>query len=51
VLLENGGTLTLPNDDKIRILAVSVVEEYPAVIPAQPLYDRLKVIAPPLPQN
>ena len=30
---ENGRTLTLPNDDKIRILAVSVVEEDPAVIP------------------
>ena len=34
-------TLTLPNNDNIRILAVSVAREDPAVAPAQPLYDTL----------
>ncbi|MDE3200722.1 MAG: alpha-mannosidase [Acidobacteriota bacterium] len=34
-------TLTLPNNDKVRILAVSVAEENPQVTPAQPLYDTL----------
>ena len=34
-------TLTLPNNDKIRILAVSVADEGPLVKPAQPLYDTL----------
>ena len=34
-------TLTLPADEKIRILAVSAAEEYPALKPAQPLYDTL----------
>ncbi|GGH06199.1 glycoside hydrolase family 38 C-terminal domain-containing protein [Silvibacterium dinghuense] len=34
-------TLTLPDNDKIRILAVSVAEENPEVKPAQPLYDVL----------
>jgi alpha-mannosidase len=34
-------TLTFPNNDKIRIFAVSVVEESPAVRPVQPLYDVL----------
>ncbi len=34
-------TLTLPVNDKIRILAISVAREDPAVIPAQPLYDNL----------
>jgi alpha-mannosidase len=48
---ESGRTLTLPNDDKIRILAVSVAEEEPAVNPAQPLYDTLNGIVPPLPQE
>ena len=38
---ENAGTLTLPNNDKIRILAVSVAEEEPGLTPAQPLYDAL----------
>ena len=37
----NAKTLTLPNNDKIRILAVSVAEEQPEVRPAQPLYDVL----------
>ena len=35
-------TLTLPENDKIRVLAVSVAQEEPAVTPAQPLYDTLK---------
>ena len=34
-------TITLPNDDRIRILAMSVADENPAVKPAQPLYDAL----------
>jgi alpha-mannosidase len=34
-------TITLPDNDKIRILALSVAEENPAVAPAQPLYDEL----------
>ncbi len=34
-------TMTLPNNDKIRILAVSVAEENPETAPAQPLYDVL----------
>ena len=37
----NTQTLTLPNNDKIRVLAVSVAEEGPATKPAQPLYDTL----------
>lgn len=34
-------TLTLPNNDKVRIFAVSVAEENPHVTAAQPLYDML----------
>jgi alpha-mannosidase len=34
-------SITLPNDDRIRILAISVADENPAVKPAQPLYDVL----------
>jgi alpha-mannosidase len=34
-------TITLPDNDKIRILAISVAEENAAVKPAQPLYDVL----------
>ena len=34
-------TLTLPVNDKVRILAVSVAKEDPAVKPAAPLYDTL----------
>jgi len=37
-------TITLPDNDKIRVLAISVAEENPEVKAAQPLYDRL---APP----
>ena len=33
--------LTLPANDKIRILAVSVAKEEPDVRPVQPLYDNL----------
>ncbi|MDQ2832785.1 MAG: glycosyl hydrolase-related protein [Acidobacteriota bacterium] len=35
-------TITLPNNDKIRVLAVSVAKENPAVKAAQPLFDPLK---------
>jgi alpha-mannosidase len=48
---ESARTLTLPNDDKIRILAVSVAEEDPAVNSAQPLYDTMNRNSPPLPQK
>jgi alpha-mannosidase len=34
-------TLTLPNNNKIRILAISVADANPAVKPVQPLYDVL----------
>ena len=34
-------TLTLPNNDKIRILAISVAQENPELKPSQPLYDTL----------
>lgn len=34
-------TLTLPDNDKIRILAVTVAEQAGQVHPAQPLYDAL----------
>jgi alpha-mannosidase len=34
-------SITLPDNDKIRILAISVADENPAVKPAQPLYDVL----------
>jgi alpha-mannosidase len=35
-------TLTLPANDKVRVLAVSVSEEAPVVEPVQPLYDTLQ---------
>jgi len=34
-------TIVLPNNDKIRILAISVADENPEAQPAQPLYDVL----------
>lgn len=34
-------TLVLPKNEKIRILAISVAQENPQVLPAQPLYDTL----------
>jgi alpha-mannosidase len=37
-------SITLPDNDKIRVLAMSVAEENPEVKPAQPLYD---LLAPP----
>jgi alpha-mannosidase len=37
-------SITLPNNDKIRILALSVADENPELKPAQPLYD---LFAPP----
>jgi alpha-mannosidase len=35
-------SLTLPSNNKIRILAISVAHEEPVVVPAQPLYDTLE---------
>jgi|HubBroStandDraft_1064217.scaffolds.fasta_scaffold00013_55 alpha-mannosidase len=40
-LPDGAKNMQLPDNDKIRILAVSVVEENPEVKPAQPLYDLL----------
>jgi alpha-mannosidase len=40
-LPDGAKTITLPNNDRIRILAMSVVNEEPAVKSAQPLYDVL----------
>ncbi|HLM56676.1 MAG TPA: glycoside hydrolase family 38 C-terminal domain-containing protein [Pyrinomonadaceae bacterium] len=43
VPLPPGSTgLTLPDDDKLRILAVTVSDEGAAVTPARPLYDTLE---------
>ncbi len=44
-------TLTLPDNDKIRVLAVSVAEESPRVTPTQPLFDTLNRTKPPLPST
>jgi alpha-mannosidase len=38
----NASTLTLPENDKIRILAISVAEDGPGARAAQPLYDTLE---------
>jgi alpha-mannosidase len=38
----DASTLTLPDNNKIRVLAVTVAEENPEVRPAHPLYDTLK---------
>jgi len=35
-------TVTLPDNDKIRILAISTADEGPELHPAQPLYDTLQ---------
>jgi alpha-mannosidase len=35
-------TLTLPNNDKIRVLAVTAANQKGRVWPAQPLYDTLE---------
>jgi alpha-mannosidase len=45
-LPEHAKTLTLPNNDKVRILAVSVVKEEPSVKPVQALYDTLEKSEP-----
>jgi alpha-mannosidase len=37
-------TIRLPDNDKIRVLAISVADENPEVKPVQPLYD---VLPPP----
>jgi alpha-mannosidase len=37
----NERTLTLPKNNKIRVLAISVAEENPELNPAQPLFDTL----------
>jgi alpha-mannosidase len=38
----NAKTITLPNNDKVRILAITTANESPQVRPAQPLYDTLE---------
>jgi len=38
----NARTLTLPNDEKVRILAISTSNESHTLRPAQPLYDTLR---------
>jgi alpha-mannosidase len=43
----NATTLTLPGNDKIRILAITAAEESAEVRPAQPLYDTLGEIGRP----
>ena len=47
----NAGTLTLPNNDKIRVLAVSMAGENPSVLAAQPLTDTLNHTAQPTTQE
>ncbi|HEY2038172.1 MAG TPA: glycoside hydrolase family 38 C-terminal domain-containing protein [Edaphobacter sp.] len=47
----NARTLKLPDNDKIRILAISTVEEDPALTPAAPLYDTLGRTEPPNPET
>ncbi|HEV2962675.1 MAG TPA: glycoside hydrolase family 38 C-terminal domain-containing protein [Candidatus Angelobacter sp.] len=37
----NARALTLPDNDKIRVLAITVADESAEVIPVQPLYDTL----------
>jgi alpha-mannosidase len=39
-------TLTLPDNDKIRILAISTAEEAPELNPVQPIYDTLNQSEP-----
>lgn len=38
-------TLTLPDNDRVRILAITVAREGPGVFPAQPLYDTQETAA------
>ena len=42
----NPRSLTLPNNDKIRVFAISTVNENPKLTPAQPLYDTLNASEP-----
>ena len=42
----NERTLVLPDDNKIRILAISVAHENPELKPAQPLFDTLNQTKP-----
>ena len=39
-------TLTLPDDGRVRVLAVTVSDESDAVRPAQPLFDWLESVKP-----
>lgn len=41
----NVKTLTLPDNDRVRILAITVAREGPGVFPAQPLYDTQETAA------
>jgi alpha-mannosidase len=43
----NAHTLTLPKNDNIRILAISVANESPTLTPAHPLFDTLQHAEPP----
>ena len=38
----NAHTLTLPNHDKIRILAISAAQGDPEIVPAAPIFDTLR---------
>ena len=42
----HASTITLPANSKIRILAISVANENPAIKPVQPLYDKLESTHP-----
>jgi alpha-mannosidase len=44
-LPQSATTLTLPDNDKIRIMAVTVADEAGSLEPAQPLYDTLEANA------
>jgi len=41
-LPEGAKTLTLPDNDKIRVLAVTLTDELRPVVPAHPLFDTLE---------
>jgi len=47
----NAKTLTLPNNSKVRVLAVSVANENPTAMPVQPLSDTLRHTEPPASQE
>jgi hypothetical protein len=44
-LLPDAKTVKLPNNESIRILAMSVADENPEVMPDRPLYDVLPAVA------